>query len=92
MVEALKMDCRAEHTVYTNGCVHLPYRGYVISIASDMPEVRIFGTTGKLTAYPLFVYQGCIVSGIARCKSLIDSALVEMGKFNLCGNEKENPK
>lgn len=69
-VAPILMDPRATHKVYTNGCVKLPYKGYIISIGADGYDVCVETKLGH-TLWHKEVY-GDTVKGILACVEKIN--------------------
>lgn len=52
---SVEIDHRAQHQIRPNGCVKLPYKGYIISLGSDSESVHVYRTFyGKEVSNPDF--------------------------------------
>lgn len=72
-IQKIPMHKSAEHSIYTNGCVKLPYKEYVISISSDGYDV-IIEHEDTHTLYQVVCHGKGIVDAIVECKTVIDNA------------------
>lgn len=69
-MKPIPIDHRATHKVFTNGCVKLPYKEYIISIGADGYDVCVETKMG-ITLWQEEVY-GDAVKGILACVAKID--------------------
>lgn len=78
----VNLDCRASHNIMSNGCVKLPYKGFVISIADQSDSIHVEQDNEAIFEYDMydmttdeFMGDYDMVTGIVMCKEFIDNKL-----------------